>query len=140
MLRYLKSAYVACKFDPSTTKDLYELMDSEDVVDDFTPEYYLLELQIKAWIEDNYHLVTHYLTKGYKAICEGLYGANWEDYMKKVILQDHPEWNVWTNLNWRLFFEKLLAARIEPDNQHFLSLNEWMLINNFDKIQTYRVY
>lgn len=140
VLRYLKSAYVLCKFDPNTKKDIFDSMDSEDAVNDFTPEFYLLQLQIKEWLEDNYPLVASYLAEGYNAICTGLCGEDWEDHMKEIILQDHPEWHVWTKLNWRLFFERLLEAHIEPDNQHYLSLNEWMLIKNFDKIQTYRIY
>lgn len=133
-LRYLKSAYVLCKFDPSTTKDVFDLMDKEDVIEDFTPQYYLLELQIKEWLADNYPLVASYLTEGYKAICKGLYGEDWKDYMKELILQDHPEWNVWTKLNWRLYFERLLEIHIEPDNQHFLSLYEWMLVKGYEDV------
>ncbi len=132
ILPYLRGAYVACLSAPNTTKEELESMDDYSVVDGFDVKSRMLELHIKSWLHDNFNLVMHYVDEGYDAICKGFYGEDWNEYMKGQILKDHPEWNVWTELNWRLFFDKLLETHIEPDNRLFLSLHDWMLLKAYN--------
>lgn len=132
VLPYIKSAYVGCKFHPSLTKEEYVKMDDENAIEAFDTDNKMLELQIKEWLEENFSLVYYYVDMGFGMICKGYYDTNWKNQMKSLVLKDHPEWKVWKDLNWDLFLEKLLSSHIEPDNQHFLSLNEWMLLKAFN--------
>ena len=132
VLPYIKSAYIGCKFDPSITKEVFGKMDKEETIDSLDTENLMLELRIKEWLNDNFITVLYYTQDGYNAIYRGIYYQDWRKYMKNRILEDHPEWNVWTELNWRLFFDKLLETHIEPDNRLYLSLHDWMLLKAYN--------